>query len=100
MSAPANEIVPKSGTRNPEIRLNKVVLPAPLGPINAVIRLSRAASQTSVTAERPPNRLLTCLTSSMLRFRRACAPETGAKPHQAIGEEAQHDDQQCAVKRH
>src|SRR5437660_888557 len=98
MSAPANEIVPKSGIRNPEIRLNKVVLPAPLGPINAVIRPSRAASQTSATAARPPNRLLTCLTSSMFWFRRTRAPETVAKPHQPVGEEAQHDDQQRAVE--
>src|SRR5262249_35084176 len=43
---------------------NSVVLPAPLGPIRAVMRPASTASDTSSTASRPPKRLETCATRS------------------------------------
>src|SRR5262249_51164913 len=48
---------PWSGARNPLIRANSVVLPAPFGPITAVMRPASAASETPSTASRPPKRL-------------------------------------------
>src|SRR5262249_52861500 len=39
---------------------NSVVLPAPLGPIRAVMRPASPASDTPSTASRPPKRLETC----------------------------------------
>jgi hypothetical protein len=38
MSAPSNVTLPASGRTRPEMQLNSVVLPAPFGPINPVIR--------------------------------------------------------------
>src|SRR5262245_41274840 len=43
---------------------NSVVLPAPFGPISAVIRPASAANVAWATASRPPNRLETCSTRS------------------------------------
>src|SRR5436309_13852708 len=39
---------------------NSVVLPAPFGPISAVIRPTSTASETGATASSPPKRLHTC----------------------------------------
>ena len=47
---------PSLGLRKPEMRENSVVLPAPLGPISAVMRPSGAASEAALTASRPPKR--------------------------------------------
>ena len=47
------------------MQLNMVVLPAPFGPITAVISRSRAAKETSFTAMRPPKRMVTCSTERM-----------------------------------
>jgi hypothetical protein len=44
--------------------LKTVVLPAPFGPMIAVIARSRAVKQMSSTATRPPNRMVRCSTSS------------------------------------
>src|SRR3569623_1208671 len=43
----------------PEIRPNSVVLPAPFGPINPVMRPASAAIVTPLTASSPPNRRVT-----------------------------------------
>ena len=45
MSRPSNAIVPLVGRRNPDSRWNRVVLPAPLGPITPWI--DRGASRSS-----------------------------------------------------
>src|SRR5262245_32501394 len=55
---------PSLGGRKPLMMENSVVLPAPLGPISAVIRPASAASEASSTASRPPKRLHTRSTRS------------------------------------
>src|SRR6266550_3074988 len=47
------------------MQLNTVVLPAPLGPISAVISPLCAAKQRSLIATRPPKRMLRCSTCRM-----------------------------------
>src|SRR2546429_7678192 len=44
------------------MQLNTVVLPAPLGPISAVISPLCAAKQRSLIATKPPKRMLRCST--------------------------------------
>src|SRR3712207_841705 len=56
---------PRSGRANPETRLKSVVLPAPLGPISAVIEPRRTSSVAPSTALTPPKRLTTSSTSRM-----------------------------------
>src|SRR5262245_9615929 len=46
------------------MQLNSVVLPAPLGPISAVISRARAVKLRSLTATRPPKRMVRCSTVS------------------------------------
>src|SRR5579859_517737 len=48
------------------MRLNRVVLPAPLGPIRPVMRSSDRAKDTRSTARTPPNSLLSPLTRSIV----------------------------------
>src|ERR1700722_924454 len=55
---------PLLGVRNPLIIANKVVLPAPFGPIKAVMRPDWTLSETLSTASNPPKRLLTPSTRS------------------------------------
>src|SRR6202043_3182747 len=55
---------PLLGVRNPLIIANKVVLPAPFGPISAVMRPDWTSSETLSTAINPPKRLLTPSTRS------------------------------------
>src|SRR5262245_25711392 len=50
---------PSVGARKPEIIANSVVLPAPFGPISAVIRPVSAANDARSTASRPPKRFET-----------------------------------------
>src|SRR3984893_3612048 len=55
---------PLLGIRNPLIIANKVVLPAPFGPMRAVMHPDRTLSETLSTASNPPKRLLTPSTRS------------------------------------
>src|ERR1700734_1949619 len=55
---------PLLGAKNPLIIANKVVLPAPFGPIRAVMRPDSTSSETLSTASNPPKRLLTPSTRS------------------------------------
>src|ERR1035438_6480761 len=49
-------MTPSPGLRKPEMMANKVVLPAPFGPISPVIWPSGADSDAAFTASRPPKR--------------------------------------------
>ena len=60
-SAPSRRTDPPSGRRKPVIRLKAVVLPAPLGPIRAVIEPRRTAKLAPSTARRPPKRFCEAL---------------------------------------
>jgi hypothetical protein len=48
------------------MQLNTVVLPAPLGPISAVISPRTAVKERSSTATRPPKRMVRCSTRSTM----------------------------------
>src|SRR5262249_25353203 len=69
---------------------NSVVLPAPLGPISAVIRPASTASETLSTARRPPKRLnarSTRSSGSAMGALQERAPQTPKAPTQ-IGQQA------------
>src|SRR4051794_14477100 len=53
-SRPSNEMRPAASGTTPEIALNKVVLPAPLGPTTAMNSPALTSMETSVSADRPP----------------------------------------------
>jgi hypothetical protein len=46
------------------MQLNTVVLPAPFGPISAVMAPRAAVNERSFTATRPPKRIVRCSTAS------------------------------------
>src|SRR5437764_3756239 len=70
MSRPSSSTWPLSGCRWPVIRLNRVDLPAPLGPITAAICRASTRSDTSETATKPAKDLRSTAISSI-----APAPE-------------------------
>src|SRR5258708_23535111 len=83
----------------PAMMPNSVVLPAPLGPISAVMLPSRTVRLASATAVRPPKLLVMPLTSSMAR--RPCparAAQPGEEADQPVRQEGKDDDQQRAVE--
>ena len=61
---PFNSNSPESGVTNPHSALNKVVLPAPLGPINPTTSFFAISKYTSLRARRPPKETLTLSTRS------------------------------------
>src|SRR5215470_14403918 len=63
-SAPASTTRPPDGRRSPQITSNRVLLPAPLGPISPVTRPGPAVSPTPSRTRFPPNATVTPLTSS------------------------------------
>src|SRR5262245_23645100 len=65
MSRSLSTIRPASGLRWPVIRLKKVDLPAPLGPITAAISRRLMAKSTRSTAVKPSKALLRACTSSI-----------------------------------
>ena len=58
MSSPWKSTLPLSGTMAPDIRLKKVLLPAPFGPITAVSVPCVNFRLTSLVAATPPKRLI------------------------------------------
>lgn len=65
-SRPSSVMVPDVGRCVPLMRLKNVVLPAPLGPMIALILPGSMVVLTSLTAARPPKRLVRWLISSMV----------------------------------
>src|SRR5258706_5329842 len=57
MSCLLKTIEPESGAKTPAIMLKMVVLPAPLGPISALMLPSGISNEASCTARRPRNDL-------------------------------------------
>ena len=78
MSRPSKVMAPEVGGKNPLIRLKKVVLPAPFGPMMAHNSPLATLSETSRTATRLPNRLVTLLdfenVHALLRCRKPSKP--------------------------
>src|SRR4051812_9209317 len=72
---PSNRTCPRVGLSAPATRLKHVVLPAPFGPISAVMRPGASAKLTSLTATNPWKDLVRFFTSSsavildLLQFR-------------------------------
>src|SRR3990172_1079068 len=54
ISCPLRKALPSEGFSWPVSRLNRVVLPAPLGPMIASLSLSSTSKVTSLTAASPP----------------------------------------------
>src|SRR2546425_1283513 len=65
MSSPRKVIVPAVGVSAPEMQLNAVVLPEPLGPISPRISPSRTSNATALRAMNPPNLFVNPSTVSM-----------------------------------
>ncbi|MCY1302062.1 hypothetical protein D9M70_517030 [compost metagenome] len=64
MRWPRNSTSPEVGVSTPESWLNRVLLPAPLGPIRARISPARTSRFMSLLATRPPKRRVTLRASS------------------------------------
>src|SRR3989442_10794971 len=75
MSSPANRMRPALGFSTPVTQLKNVDLPAPLGPMMARTSPAGTAMLTSLSAVRPPNRMVSF---SVRRRGAAPAPATGA----------------------
>src|ERR1043166_2815127 len=72
--SPSSLMSPPPGTTSPEIKLNSVVLPAPLGPIRPVSLPAATENEQRSTAVTPPKRRVTSHSSSRLIARRASRP--------------------------
>src|SRR5262245_63441556 len=101
---------PLSGRRKPVMIANSVVLPAPFGPISAVMQPAWALNDTSLTASRPPKRFdtrSTCRIVSAMGALRLCglARHEAREPRAQIGDDAgdaarregNHEDENAAV---
>src|SRR5882724_2242518 len=88
MSCPAKATRPASGGWKPAMAANKVVFPAPLGPIRPTISPSRTSSDAWSTAFRPPNDFESSWTSSMARLP---AEQADQAVRQAGHDQHQHD---------
>jgi hypothetical protein len=67
MSTPFSTMRPLLGGRLPAIRLNTVVLPAPLGPIRPVMLPAGTENETPSTTRAPPNLRVTSVIWSIGR---------------------------------
>src|SRR6201986_2976420 len=56
---PPNEMVPPSGARSPEMRPNRLVLPAPFGPTIPTVSPAPTLNERSSAMTTRPNRLVT-----------------------------------------
>src|SRR3546814_6415027 len=73
ISRSLNRTRPLVGFTNPDSTLNRVVLPAPLGPIMPRIRPVSVRNEISSTATNPPKRTLIFSTLNMSRGLLGCA---------------------------
>src|SRR5213594_3074412 len=94
-SRPLSTTRPVSQRRWPVIRLNSVVLPAPLGPMIALMPLRGTFRDTRETAVKPSNDLVRSCTSSTPRPPRPAREQRGGA-RQPAGEDEQQHDEDCA----
>src|SRR5579859_6484983 len=87
---PSNSIAPWSGLMKPVARLNSVVLPAPFGPISAVIDPRSTSKVAPSTALRPP-KLLT--RSRTAKIGSATEHHLLALTENALGSQNHHENQ-------
>src|SRR2546428_3977878 len=64
IGSPCKRMLPWSGANSPAIRLNRVVFPAPFGPMSPVIWPCSMLQCTPCSASSPPKRFVTSQTSS------------------------------------
>src|SRR5690242_20915104 len=96
---------PSVGRRKPVIAANSVVLPAPFGPISAVMRPVAAVKDARSMARRPPKFFETFSTrsrgSAMAALRHWLAAESlaqrGDNAGDSSGRESHHDNQHTSV---
>src|SRR5262245_42771107 len=98
---------PALGGRKPVTMANSVVLPAPFGPISAVMRPVSAMNDAWSTASRPPKRFDTASTrrsgSAMGALRydgarpRPAIAQVGEQAGNAARRECHHQDQHAAI---
>src|SRR6266404_7701666 len=91
-----NTTRPSSGSRCPVIRLKSVVLPAPLGPMIALIDPRGTVNDTPPTAMKPPKFLESPRTSSTGGPPREAVPERDNRAGQSAREDEEEDDQDAA----
>src|SRR5262245_38812467 len=94
-SRPFSTTRPVSARRWPVIRLNSVVLPAPLGPMMALTLPFGTSNETRETAMKPSNDLVRSRTSST-PWSPEPAPQQLRSARQPAGEAEQQDDQDDA----
>src|SRR3989304_6039048 len=102
MPIPLNRIPPLSGRSNPVIRLNTVVLPAPLGPINPRISPSATLKDSACTAMTPPKDFVRFSASSNRTFARPPLEPRRPRPqlaHYSRRHEEHHKDEQESVNK-
>src|SRR6266436_890572 len=88
--------LPASGRRWPVMRLNSVVLPAPLGPMMALIDPRGTVKRTPLTAWKPSKLLRSPVTSSTRRPSPHSLPEGHERPGDAPGEDEEQHHQDGA----
>src|ERR1051325_1118072 len=91
-SRPSSVTAPASGVRWPVMRLNSVVLPAPLGPMIAAIWPRATSRLTSLTARKPPKLLRRPRTSSTRAPPQTAPDRLGGAGESAGEDEQQHDE--------
>src|SRR5437867_4634079 len=84
---------PPSGLRCPVIRLKRVVLPAPLGPMMALMEPRGTVRLTPPTAWKPSKLLRTSRTSSTGPSPRQAAPDQAGRSRDAAGEDEEEEDE-------
>src|SRR5262249_30645126 len=95
-SRPLNTTVPVSGRRWPVMRLNRVVLPAPLGPMIAPIDPPATRKVTPPTAWNPSKLFRRSLTSSTGAPPGEPRGHDGGRPGEAAREDEEQDDEDGA----
>src|ERR1700752_4671839 len=94
-SRPLSTTRPVSARRGPGIRVNRVVLPAPLGPMIALTLPFGTSNETRDTAVKPSKALVSSRTSSTPRSPEPPPEQLGGAGEPA-GEAEQQDDQNGA----
>src|SRR5262245_31613392 len=101
---PSKRISPVVGVRLPAIRLNRVVLPAPLAPIRPTSSPRSTLKLTSSTALRPPKVFVTFCNSrsamSLLSSSLHAVSHLGEQAEQALGHGQHEGDQQASEQDH
>src|SRR5437588_11483186 len=99
MSRSSSSTCPLSGRRCPVIRLNRVDLPAPLGPIIAAICRASTRNDTSETATKPENDLRRPDSSSIAPAPQPSDGAVDSAKNAARKHEKQHDQDRAEHER-